>query len=76
MCVQKSLIIFDANFFYASIALISCVKWALENSSLSSDPNDFRGPMTVAEIKFHLGHVYELQNKYLEAKKLYEDGEC
>lgn len=43
--------------------------WALQNSSISSD----RGPMSVSEIKFHLGHVEELRLNYQEAKRLYED---
>ena len=48
------------------------LNWALENSSQNSD--DFRGPMTVAEIKFHLGHVCELQKRHLDAKKYYQQG--
>ena len=48
------------------------LNWALENSSQNSD--DFRGPMTVAEIKFHLGHVCELQKRHHDAKKYYQQG--
>ena len=48
------------------------LNWALENSSQNSD--DFRGPMTVAEIKFHLGHVCELQKRHQDAKKYYQQG--
>ena len=48
------------------------LNWSLENSSQNSD--DFRGPMTVAEIKFHLGHVCELQKRHLDAKKYYQQG--
>ena len=46
------------------------LNWALECASSNTD--DFRGPMTIAEIKFHIGHVYELQQKYHDARRLYE----
>jgi len=49
------------------------LNWALENSS-GIPTDDFRGPITKAEIKFHLGHVSELQNKHKEAKDFYEKG--
>ena len=28
--------------------------------------------MTIAEIKFHIGHVYELQQKYHDARRMYD----
>ena len=46
------------------------LNWALECASSNTD--DFRGPMTIAEIQFHTGHVYELQQKYHDARRMYD----
>lgn len=44
------------------------LQWGLSIANRNPD----RCPMSVAEIKFHLGHTQELRKNYSEAKMLYE----
>ncbi len=44
------------------------LQWALSVANRSPD----RCPMSVAEIKFHLGHTEELRKNYYSAKTFYE----